>query len=47
LMRDFCLKHWPAGDPKPLVLTERVWPQIIYRVKDGFQRLNDSRRRVR
>jgi hypothetical protein len=47
VMRDFCLKHWPAGDPKPLVLTERVWPPIVYSVKDGFDRLTDSRRPVR
>jgi cellulose synthase/poly-beta-1,6-N-acetylglucosamine synthase-like glycosyltransferase len=26
---------------------ERVWPPIVYSVKDGFDWLNDSRRQVR
>jgi glycosyltransferase involved in cell wall biosynthesis len=46
VMREFCLMHWPRGEAKPLVLTEHVWPRFVYRVKDGFDRLN-ARQRVR
>jgi len=39
LLRGFCDQHWPAGLPRPAVLTERVWPKLVYRVKDAIDRL--------
>ena len=32
--RKFARDHWPVGAPVPEALTERVWPQAVYRVKD-------------
>jgi len=34
--RKLAREHWPAGDPLPAALTERVWPQVAYRLKDAL-----------
>jgi glycosyltransferase involved in cell wall biosynthesis len=38
-LRGFCIANWPAGVPQPPILTERIWPPIVYRVKDTLDRL--------
>jgi glycosyltransferase involved in cell wall biosynthesis len=38
-LRQFCDRHWPAELPRPAVLTERVWPKLVYRLKDTLDQL--------
>jgi hypothetical protein len=38
-LRDFCVANWPEGVPMPPTLTERVWPPVVYRVKDAIDRI--------
>ena len=39
MLRRYCDRRWPAELPRPAVLTERVWPQLAYRLKDNIDRL--------
>lgn len=32
-------EHWQAGDPLPPALSERVWPRMVYRIKDAWDAL--------
>lgn len=41
MLRDFCIRYWPADLPKSAVLRERVWPQAVYRFKDAIDRIRD------
>jgi glycosyltransferase involved in cell wall biosynthesis len=38
-LRNFCVANWPPGVPLPPTLTERVWPPVVYRVKDAIDRI--------
>jgi glycosyltransferase involved in cell wall biosynthesis len=35
MFRDFCDHNWPAGVARHPVLNERVWPSVVYRLKDA------------
>lgn len=37
-LRGFCIANWPEGVPQPPILSERIWPPMVYRVKDMFDR---------
>lgn len=39
MFRSFCALHWPGDGPRPAVLSERVWPELVYRLKDSLDRL--------
>jgi glycosyltransferase involved in cell wall biosynthesis len=39
MLRGFCDRHWPTDVPRPAVLTERVWPKLVYQLKDAVDRL--------
>ncbi len=36
MLRGFCNRHWPADLPRPAALTERVWPKLVYPLKDAI-----------
>jgi len=36
MFRKFCERNWPDGVDRHPVLAERVWPPLIYRLKDAF-----------
>lgn len=39
MLRNYCIENWPADLPRSSVLSERVWPNAVYRLKDVFDRL--------
>jgi glycosyltransferase involved in cell wall biosynthesis len=38
-LREYARARWPAGEPLPPVLCERVLPSFVYRIKDCLDRL--------
>lgn len=38
-LRQFADERWPAGEPRPPELGERILPPLVYQVKDAFDRV--------
>ncbi len=47
MIRNFCEAHWPDDMSRPPVLSERVWPQLVYNLKDRLDVLRSSFSRVK
>ena len=38
MLRNFCNEHWPTDFDRHSVLSEQVWPPMVYGLKDRLDR---------